>query len=416
MPQRPPTDHVLELKRALRQREKELEILTRLSEQISRTLDLEDLLKQIVNIVADTTGADACLLYLLDGSRRELVLRASRNPHPRLIGRITLGVGEGITGWVAKERTPVAITQRAADDPRFRFFHNLPEDRYQAFLSVPIIRKTQVIGVINLQHKRPHRHARNEIALVVAVANQVGGAIETARLFEERKKRLLQIETLSQVSKMIVSNRYLEEILQLIVTMTAEMMGSKICSIMLVNEERQVLEIVATQSLSQAYRKKPPPKLGESISGLVVKERTPIAVLDVRKDPRYQFQELARQEGLCSLLSVPMMVKDRAVGVINSYTSHEHEFDEGEIQILQAVANQAAVAIENTRLLQQRLEMEEALETRKVVERAKGYLMHEAKLSEAEAFRFLQRQSMNTRKSMREVAEAVLLAQAIKNP
>src|ERR1700686_1978197 len=228
---------VKDLKKSLQEKTKELDVLHQISESISCNLNLDAVLKQIIEIVVQVTRADACLLYLLDGRGEELILRASKNPHPKLIGRIRLEIGEGITGWVAKEKKPVAILKNASDDPRFKFFHNLPEDSYQAFLSVPLIVKNEVIGVINVQHKRPHEHKHGEMALLTTIALQVGGAIENARLYKEMKKKVMQIETLSQVSRTITSNRYLEEILHLIVTMTAEMMDSKICSIMLLHEE-----------------------------------------------------------------------------------------------------------------------------------------------------------------------------------
>jgi GAF domain-containing protein len=196
--------------------------------------------------------------------------------------------------------------------------------------------------------------------------------------------------------------------------MTAGMMNSKICSIMILDEQKGELKIVATQSLSEEYRRKANVKVGESVSGRAVKERRPISVLDVTRDQQYRFPDLAKKEGVCSLISVPMMIKNRVVGVINSYTSTEHPFTQEEINILQTVANQAAVAIENTTLLEQSSAMQEALETRKAVERAKGILMQQGKILEEEAFRLIQRQSMNTRKTMREIAEAIILASEIK--
>jgi signal transduction protein with GAF and PtsI domain len=402
------------LRRQLRQKKNEVHLLHRLSETVSGTLDLDTVLRHLVEMVADVTKADACLLYLLDAGRKELVLRASKDPHPKLIGRITLEVGEGITGWVARERAAVTIARNASEDPRFKLFHNLPEDRHQAFLSMPIIHHNRVIGVINLQHKRPHQHQPNEIAMVETIARHAGAAIDNARLYASMKEKARQVEMLSQVSQTITSNRYLEEILHLIVTMTAQMMGSTICSIVLVDEEQQTLAIKATQSLSDAYRNKPPLRIGESISGLAVKERRPIAVLDVRNEPGYMYPDVAKREGLCSLLCVPMMIKDRVIGVINSYTSHEHRFSEEDIQVLSAVANQAAVAIEHTRLMERSLAIQEALESRKLIERAKGVLMKQQGVGEEAAFQLLQRQSMNTRKSMREIAEAVLLATALQ--
>lgn len=395
--------------KALRETSRELDVLRRISETISCTLDQEAVLRQIIDLVVEVTGGDAAFLYLLDEGRQELVLRASKQPHPRLIGRIKLEMGEGITGWVARERTPVAIDKNASEDPRFKCFHNLPEDRYHAFLSVPVIAKNQVIGVINVQHRDPHRHAESEIALLSTIGHQVGGAIENASLYEAMRRKTAQLETLLQVSTTITSTRYLEEMLHLIVTITARTMGSAICSIMLADDKKGDLRIAATQSLSDAYRSKPPLKVGEGVSGRAVQEKRPIAVLDVTADPAYVYPDLARQEGLRSLLCVPMLYKDRAVGVINSYTAEPHVFLSDEIELLQAIANQAAVAIENTRLMQETAQMHDALELRKLVEKAKGILMRERRLTEEEAFRVLQRQSMNNRRPMRQVAEAVIV-------
>ncbi|MGH7233226.1 MAG: GAF domain-containing protein [Nitrospiraceae bacterium] len=403
------------LAQALREKTREVDALHRISESISSTLDLETVLTHIVDMVVEVTKAEACLLYLLSETREELILRASKNPHPKLIGRITIGLGEGITGWVAREQTRVVISSNASDDPRFKFFHNLPEDRYQAFVSVPIMAKKEVVGVINVQHKRPRRYRPDELALLSTIANQVGGAIENARLYNEMKRKAVQLETLSQVSETVVSNRLIEDVMHLMVTMTAQMMGSKICSIMLLDHQAGELRIVATQSLSEQYRLKPNLKVGQSISGRAVQERRPIIVADVTHDRTYMYPEMAKKEGLCSLLSVPMMVRDKAVGVINSYTSQPHAFTGEEVKLMQAIGNQAAIAIDHATLMEKSFEMQEALAVRKTVERAKGYLMRSRKLTEEEAFRLIQRQSMGLRKSMREIAEAILLAGEIED-
>ncbi len=401
---------VAHLQQALREKTREVDVLHRISESISNQLDLEAVLKHIVEVVVEVTKADACLLYLLSDGRDELILRASKNPHPKLIGRITIGLGEGITGWVARERTRVVIPSNASEDSRFKFFNNLPEDRYQAFVSVPIMVKKEVTGVINVQHKRSRRYRDDELALLSTIANQVGGAIENARLYDQMKRKALQVETLSQVSETVASNRIIDDVLQLIVTMTAQMMGSKICSIMLLDGDTGELRIAATQSLSEKYRRKPPLKTGQSISGRVVQERRPIIVADVTKERDYMYPDMAAKEGLVSLLSVPMMVRDKAVGVINSYTSMPHSFTSEEVRLMQAIANQAAIAIEHTTLMEKSFEMQEALAVRKLLERAKGHLMRSKKLTEDEAFKLIQRQSMDLRKSMREIAEAILLA------
>lgn len=223
-----------------------------------------------------------------------------------------------------------------------------------------------------------------------------------------------EVDLFWKISQSLVSRAYLTEILHLIVTMTAEVMQSKICSLMLLDEAKGELSISATQSLSREYVGKPNIRVGESVSGRVVKEKKPIMVRDVTKEKMYSFPEIAKKEGIVSLLSVPMMAGDRAIGVINAYTQEAHDFTELEVKTLQAVANQAAVAIENTKLRAENTAAKQALEERKIVERAKALLMEKDGLKESEAYRLLQRTSRDHRKSMAEVANAILLAYPIR--
>ena len=227
---------------------------------------------------------------------------------------------------------------------------------------------------------------------------------------KKTRKKIKNIEGISLISSTIVSGKYLDDILSQIVKITADMFNSKICSIMLLDEKKDELVIKATQSLSEEYKNKPPVKVGSSISGLAVKEKKPIFVLDVKKDPRYMFPQIAEKEGLCSMLAVPMIVKDKVIGVLNIYTSEPYEFKEEEIKIIQTIANQAALAIENTRLLEELIATKEALETKKLVDRAKALLMKHRGMSEEEAHRFLQKKSMDLRKPIKEIASAIILA------
>jgi signal transduction protein with GAF and PtsI domain len=408
-------DTSAKLKLALKMKTQEVDVLHQISQAISGNLNLEDVLRHILELVTEVTKGDSCLLYLMDKSNEELILRASQNPHPKIIGRIKVKVGEGITGWVARERQPVAIQKNASNDPRFKFFHNLPEDRYQAFLSVPITTKSEVVGVINVQHRKPHRHTESETMLLMTIASQVGSTIENARLYEDTKNKAQQIETLSKVSKTITSSHYLEEMLHLIVSMVAEMMNAPVCSIMLLDDKSQELVLKATQSHSSAYLKKPNIKIHRSLIGKVVLERRPLVIRNVTEEKGYVNQELARQEGLRSLVAVPMMIKDKVIGVFNLYTNKVRDFAQEEIQLISTIANQAAVAIENTKLMSETIAMQEALETRKLIERAKGILIRSEKMTEEEAYRRIQQKSMNLRKSMREISEAIILAAELRD-
>lgn len=226
---------------------------------------------------------------------------------------------------------------------------------------------------------------------------------------------LKQIEALSKVANLITSGLYLEELLRLIVHVTAEIMNSKISSLMLLDPDKKELVVRATQSISEAYNKKPNVKLGEGIAGKAAQDNKAICVLDVKGDSRYLNQDVARKEGLCSLASVPLAVKGRVIGVLNCYTSKKHKFTKHELHLLTALANQAAVAIENAELDLRARSAEEALMTRKLIERAKDILSQEANILPSEAYRLIQKQSMDSRKSMREVAEAIILTKEVKD-
>lgn len=217
------------------------------------------------------------------------------------------------------------------------------------------------------------------------------------------------IEALTLISKAITSDQYLEDILRLIVMVTAEVMNSSVCSLWLLDEKEAVMRLRATQSIDSEYLKDRVLRVGEGVVGKVVAENRPYVITNVLTDPYYKEKDLAKRMGLVSMLSVPMRVKERVIGVINCYTSHPHAFSDLQMNVLTTVANQAAVAIEKTELMVQTKVIQEELERRKLIERAKDLLMKRFRLPGEEAYRWLQKRSMNTRKSMREVAEAVIL-------
>jgi len=404
----------VKLREKLEQKEQELRILHEVAKDISSNLELKELLSRIVTMIMNLVTADSCLIYLYDRQNDELILTASSKPKEKSIGRVRLKIGEGVTGWAAKEKRPVVLPKEAYKDQRFKTFSSLEEDKYQAFMSIPILSKDEVVGVMNIRNMEAHNYPEHQVNLLFTVSRYLGSAIHNTIIYEEVIRKAKQLDLLSEVSRTIVSDHYLKEILQLIVTMTAKVMDSQICSIMLLDEKRNELFIAATQSLSQEYLSKPNLKVGQSISGRVVLEKRPITVLDVTKELGYMYPDVARNEGIVSLLSVPMMVKDRAIGVINSYTKSEHKFRQEESSILQAVANQAAVAIENTHLSEEILTAKEALESRKVIERAKGILMKELGVSEDEAYKKIHKKSMDLRKTMKEIADAIILSSELR--
>ena len=222
------------------------------------------------------------------------------------------------------------------------------------------------------------------------------------------------IDTISKISQAITSDLYLEDMLKLIVTLTANVMQAKICTLWLLDGKTQELKIRATQALSQEYLKERSIRVGEGIVGLVAKEKKPVNIENVLEDKRYKEKALARKEGLVSMVSVPMLVKKKVIGVVNCYTTFVYKFTKSDINLLSTVANQAAVAIENTELMVKTKVIQEELESRKKVEKAKGLLMREQKLTEDEAYNLIRKSSMDRRIQMKEVAEAIILSYELR--
>jgi signal transduction protein with GAF and PtsI domain len=158
--------------------EQQLRLLQKISRFMVRDMTLGESLQEVVSLVVEFMGCDSCLLYLLQD--RELVLCASNNPQPDTIGKVRLKLGEGLTGWVARERRLLTISREAYLDSRFKLFTDLPEDTYEAFLSAPVIVRNRVAGVINVQHRETHFHSGGEMELLTTVGEQVGCLVALA--------------------------------------------------------------------------------------------------------------------------------------------------------------------------------------------------------------------------------------------
>ena len=169
---------VKEIESRLEHTEQQLRLLQKISRFMVREMNLGAALQEVVSLVVEFMECDSCLLYLLQD--RELVLCASNNPQPDTIGKVRLKLGEGLTGWVARERRLLTISREAYLDPRFKLFTDLPEDTYEAFLSAPVIARNRVAGVINVQHREPHFHSGGEMELLTTVGEQVGCLVALA--------------------------------------------------------------------------------------------------------------------------------------------------------------------------------------------------------------------------------------------
>jgi GAF domain-containing protein len=385
-------------------------LLHQISNIVSSNSSMEKMLQELIGLAVEVTHCDACLVYLVDHATNEIVLRGSQLPHDPEIGAIRMRMGEGITGWVAEHKSVVALGSNASSDTRFKRFQSLQEDTFEAFLSVPLVNAGELIGVINIHHKAPHPHTADEIALLSFIGEQMGGALAKSKLEERTESAARRMEVLADLARTISSENYLDRILQAISEMLAETLDAPVCSIMLVDEDRRELVISAARCSSPEYLHKMPLKIEDSLIGRVVREARPIMIPNVVEEKQYRYPELARRTGLASLLSIPLMTREKVMGTINIYTREVRQFTDEEVGFVKIVAGQAAIAIENARLMSETLEMKRALEVRKLVERAKGILQYKYNLTEAEAYLRLRNESRRLRRPMRDLAEAVILA------
>ena len=177
----------------------EVDLLHAIGSRMAAADPFHEVLSQVVECAVALVKCDSCFVYVLEG--QDLILRGSKNPHEDQIDKLKIRVGQGITGWVAQNRTVVALAESASKDPRFQFFNELPEDKYQAFLSVPLLCRGRLVGVINLQHIQPHVYRQRDIRLITTVGFLVGAEIEMARLESEKSELSEKLETRKLVER-----------------------------------------------------------------------------------------------------------------------------------------------------------------------------------------------------------------------
>jgi len=169
-----------ELEQQLERTEQQLRLFQKISRFMVRELSLAEVLQGIVGLVGEFLACDSCLLYLIDNG--ELVLCASNPQHPAQIGKVRLKMSEGLTGWVARERRLLAISRETYNDPRFKYFSDLPEDTFESFLSAPVIARNRVVGVVNVQYRAQHGWSGSEMELLTTVGEQVGCLLVLSRM------------------------------------------------------------------------------------------------------------------------------------------------------------------------------------------------------------------------------------------
>ncbi len=251
-----------------------LQLLTETIEAVNSTLDLEEVLALVARKVADALAADACFVYLYDERSAELVLRATHGTRvEEMTKRPRLPLGQGITGVAAEERLPVMLPADAHLDPRFRSFPNLPEDRFQSILAVPILARDKLEGALNVRTIEPREFMRGEIDLLLAIAAQVAQSIQHARLFAATQRRVVELEALARISEAVSDSLYLEESLAAIVRTTMDALSAAGAALVLDDGE-----IAWPEGRAGAYAERLPLRWrGRQIGELVCDRDTPFS-------------------------------------------------------------------------------------------------------------------------------------------
>lgn len=326
----------------------EISALREISRAISEAQDLDTTLTLITRKTAEVMRMDSCSIYLLDASREYLVLKATTGLAARAVGQGRLRLGEGLTGWAAEHGAPAASADAQAD-PRFKYVAGSDEDRFRSLLAVPLATGGKVVGAINVQTTGTHEYGEDEIELLSIIADLASGALEKARLHDSMRRQIMELRTLAEVSETLTSPLYLEQILRLLVEMAARVFDAPLCTLMLLDGEELVL--AATHPDAAHARPRHALKVGQGIAGLAAQSGQPVMSADLASDPRFTTHELTDKTNVRSLLSVPLRVRDRTLGVVNCYTARHHKFTQPEVNLLQTLANQTALAIENAGLV-----------------------------------------------------------------
>lgn len=342
-----------------------LEILSEISRIAHSTLDLKERLNTIVNKTAEKMGTDCCYISLLDREEKHLILKAARGLNIRSVDKVMLHVGEGINGWVAREKVPVALRD-ASLDPRYKYIPATGEEKFKSFLAVPIVVQEHCIGVLTVQAIEPKDYSEDDITLLSTIAREVGGIIKNAQLYEGINSRLFELTALYEVGQALTSTLDLETLLNLIIKNSVSVTKSKGGVLRLLDPETDRLVVKAYCMPEEDAEKLTDLNQGEGIAGKILETGNPVLISDIESEPDIiGISSIA----MGCVMGVPLKVKDNIIGTITLYdkineTGEEITIFTGEdLQLLSTLASQASMAIENAKLYQQTLKSAREMET-----------------------------------------------------
>ena len=322
----------------------QLRRLYQVSNVIHSTLDSQEALQLIVSEGVRLMDAASGSVVLINPTSGILEISASQNL-PAAAKRLQLRVGEGITGWVARTGKPACVGDVTQDRRYVAVRRGVHSE-----LAVPLEVGGEVRGVLNVDSDRVNAFGAEHQMLLEELAVQAAKVIQKTWLYEQLRLKAHLFETLTSVSRTINSTLNLDEALRAITSEACGLMRARMCSLMMVDESREWLDLRASFGAGEAYVKKPRLAMDESLLGVVVRRKKPLQVANVQTSSRYQHVDVARLEGLVSLLSVPLLFADQAIGTLSVYTSRPYHFSNEEVSILSALAELSAIAIEKARL------------------------------------------------------------------
>jgi len=332
-----------------------LRLLYQVSNVIHSTLDSQEALQLIVSEAVRVMRASSGSLVLINPTTNFLEIHAAQNLSSAA-RKLKLRVGEGVTGWVAQ----TGQVARVGDVTQDKRYVSVRRD-VRSELAVPLEVQGEVRGVINVDSERANAFSADDQELLQELAIQAAKVIHNTWLYEQLRLKVMLFESLSSVSRTINSTLNLDEALRAITKEACELMRARMCSLMLIDETREWLDLRASFGAGDAYINKPRLSAGESLIGVVVRRKKPLQVANVQTDTRYQNVELARRENLVSLLSVPLIFAGQCIGALSVYTARPYSFSNEEIKILSALAELSAIAIEKARLYERIVDVEEQL-------------------------------------------------------
>lgn len=339
----------------LRDRLTRLEVLLRVSNATHTARSPQKILRLVLAEAVRITQASSGSLMLINPNTGFLDIEASVGL-PKKAQRLKLRPGEGVTGWVAQTGQALRVPDVSAH-PRYV----AARAGVRSELAVPLEIEGQLMGVLNVDSDRRDAFTAADEELLIALAQHSARVLHNVWLLEKLRQKSRQLETLVEVGQTIVSATNLGETLPLIAAHGVTLMRAKLCSLLLVDREKDELVLKACHGAGRTYATKPNLRIADSQVGVVVRRKRPLTVLNVLHSDRYQHIEIARAEGLVSLLSVPMQYRGGVVGVLNVYTGEPRRFDNEEIRLLTALADLSAIAMEKARLYEKVVDVEEQL-------------------------------------------------------